>query len=83
MRYRDRVDGVCLEPGGLRDGMRLLRDRGRRVLPPAARGEIIEQVVLRRKTLATKVWGGLGNIVLMGMGEPLANYERSGRRVGR
>jgi len=37
-------------------------------------GEIIEQVVRAARRTADEGWGRLGNIVLMGMGEPLANY---------
>jgi len=38
-------------------------------------GEIVEQVVLAQRRLAT-VGGRLTNVVFMGMGEPLANYDR-------
>jgi 23S rRNA (adenine2503-C2)-methyltransferase len=38
-------------------------------------GEIVDQVMLSRKTLEAR-GAMLGNIVLMGMGEPLLNYDR-------
>ncbi|MDR1273502.1 MAG: 23S rRNA (adenine(2503)-C(2))-methyltransferase RlmN [Odoribacteraceae bacterium] len=38
-------------------------------------GEIVDQVMLARKTLEAR-GAALGNIVLMGMGEPLLNYDR-------
>ncbi|MGH9299338.1 MAG: 23S rRNA (adenine(2503)-C(2))-methyltransferase RlmN, partial [Acidimicrobiales bacterium] len=37
-------------------------------------GEIVEQVVRSARFVADAGWGRLGNIVFMGMGEPLANY---------
>jgi len=37
-------------------------------------GEITEQVVRAARYAREQGWGRLGNIVLMGMGEPLANY---------
>jgi 23S rRNA (adenine2503-C2)-methyltransferase len=37
-------------------------------------GEIVEQVVRAARRTEESGWGRLGNIVLMGMGEPLANY---------
>ena len=42
-------------------------------------GEIVEQVV-RAARLATSTGRRLGNVVFMGMGEPMANYDRCGRR---
>lgn len=39
-------------------------------------GEIIEQVVEGRRIAASLGWRRLGQVVFMGMGEPLANYER-------
>jgi len=38
-------------------------------------GEIVEQVVFAAKRCASEHWGRLGNVVLMGMGEPLANFS--------
>jgi 23S rRNA (adenine2503-C2)-methyltransferase len=39
-------------------------------------GEIVEQVVLARQAAAAAGWGRVGNVVFMGMGEPLANADR-------
>jgi 23S rRNA (adenine2503-C2)-methyltransferase len=38
-------------------------------------GEIVEQVVMAARRTEEAGWGRLGNVVLMGMGEPLANYR--------
>jgi 23S rRNA (adenine2503-C2)-methyltransferase len=46
-------------------------------------GEITEQVVRASRFAREKGWGRLGNIVLMGMGEPLANYANVRAAIGR
>ena len=38
-------------------------------------GEIVEQVVIAARRCRSEGWGQLGNVVLMGMGEPLANFD--------
>jgi 23S rRNA (adenine2503-C2)-methyltransferase len=43
-------------------------------------GEIVEQVVVARRQAAPR---RLSNVVFMGMGEPLANYDRVWEAVGR
>ncbi len=45
MLYRDRADGVRLEPGRLRDGVRVLRHRQAGFTRHLTSGEIVEQVV--------------------------------------
>ena len=45
-------------------------------------GEIVEQVV-RRGPLGARPSGRLSNVVFMGMGEPLANYDRTWAAVER
>ena len=45
-------------------------------------GEIVEQVV-RARTLAARGGRRLSNVVFMGMGEPLANYDRTWTAVER
>jgi len=44
---------------------------GRQLSP----GEIVEQVVIAARRCRSENWGQLGNVVLMGMGEPMANFE--------
>jgi 23S rRNA (adenine2503-C2)-methyltransferase len=46
-------------------------------------GEITEQVVRAARFAREQSWGRLGNIVLMGMGEPLANYANVRAAIGR
>ena len=46
-------------------------------------GEIVEQVVLASRSSLGRGWGRLGNIVFMGMGEPLANYRHVREAIGR
>ena len=71
--------GVHLVAGRLRHGLPVLRDRARagctRNLSTA---EILEQVRCGGRADAARRSGGgrLSNIVFMGMGEPLANYNR-------
>ena len=38
-------------------------------------GEIVEQVVIAARRCRAEGWGELANVVLMGMGEPLANFR--------
>ena len=68
---------ACLEPGRLRDGLRLLRDRaGRLRAQPHGRRD---RRAGRRHSRATRRSAGgraLTNVVFMGMGEPMANYAR-------
>jgi len=52
-------------------------------------GEIVEQVVIAARRCTSEGWGRLANVVLMGMGEPLANFgavwaavERMNRELG-
>jgi 23S rRNA (adenine2503-C2)-methyltransferase len=46
-------------------------------------GEITEQVVRAARYASDHGWGRLGNVVLMGMGEPLANYANVRAAIGR
>ncbi len=45
------------------------------LLRPLAAHEIVEQVLHARRLLAAEGEGAITNLVLMGMGEPLLNYE--------
>ncbi len=84
MHYDDRIDGLRQHAGRLRDGLRLLRHRAGRLRPPP---------VDRRDRRAGRPGPSarrarhpprrVSNIVFMGMGEPLANYDRMWAAVER
>ena len=67
-----------LQPGRLRDGLFVLRDRAAGLQPQPDVAEIVGQVWLAHRELRCR-WAGaaaaITNIVFMGMGEPLANYR--------
>ncbi len=46
-------------------------------------GEITEQVVLAARACRDRGWGRLSNVVVMGMGEPLANYANVAEAIKR
>ncbi len=66
-------DSLCVQPSGLRHGLLLLCHRPVRFRPSSDFGEIVEQVVVARRAAQPD---HLSNVVFMGMGEPLANYDR-------
>ncbi len=77
MRYPDRVTMCVSSPGRLRDGLPVLRDRPGRADPqPVRRGD--RRAGRGRRPLAAGATPAsrLSNVVFMGMGEPLANYNR-------
>ncbi len=75
--------GLRLEPGGLRDGVRVLRDRaGRLRAPPHRRRDRRAGRCEPRVGRATRA-AGVSNVVFMGMGEPFANYDRTWQAVER
>ena len=67
--------GVRLDPGRLRDGLRLLRHGpGRLRAPPRRRARSSSRCV--RAGRSAEAGERLSNVVFMGMGEPFANYDR-------
>ncbi len=46
-------------------------------------GEIVEQFIRASRWATAEGWGRIGNMVLMGMGEPLANYDNVFRALRR
>ena len=80
MRYPTARDGLRLQPGRLRDGVHVLRDRPGRVRAPPRPG---------RDRRAGRACGARvrrsrsRNVVFMGMGEPLANYDATWAAVER
>ena len=77
MRYRDRTTVCGYEPGRIRDGMHFLHETG-----DAGFGRHLSTGRDRRTSrrspprgaAPSEGWGRLGNVVMMGMGEPLANF---------
>ncbi len=75
MRYRDRTTVCVSSQAGCAMGCSFCATGdagfGRQLSP----GEIVEQVVIAARRCRSENWGQLGNVVLMGMGEPMANFE--------
>ena len=69
------------QQAGLRDGVRVLRHRAGRLRAHLTTGEIVEQVV--GAAAGRDRERRLSNVVFMGMGEPLANYDRTWAAVER
>ena len=87
---RDGADGVsrpchglCVEPGGCAMGCGFCATGQAGYFRQLSSGEIIEQVVRAARYALDHRWGRLGNIVFMGMGEPLANYPNVRSAIGR
>ncbi|MGC8627641.1 MAG: 23S rRNA (adenine(2503)-C(2))-methyltransferase RlmN [Acidimicrobiales bacterium] len=73
MHYRDRATVCVSSQAGCAMGCRFCATGQMGFVRHLTAGEIVEQVVLaRREALPRR----LSNVVLMGMGEPLANYDR-------
>ena len=66
--------GLRVEPGRLRHGLLVLRHRAGRLHPPPDRGR--DRRAGGGGPAGSRSPGRLSNVVFMGMGEPLANYER-------
>ena len=72
MRYPDARDRVRLVAGRVRDGLHVLRDRPGRVrAPPRPSARSSSRCCAPRTRRPQRV----SNVVFMGMGEPLANYD--------
>jgi len=84
-RRRDRSfpeNDLHFHPGGLRHGLQFLRERARRLEARLKRRQIVAQLL---QSVTPRMRGGrrgaraelasFDNIVVMGMGEPLANYD--------
>ena len=68
-------DGLRQLTSGLRDGVRVLRDGSDGLVRQLTAGEIVQQVVHANRVLVEQGQPPLRNVVLMGMGEPLHNYD--------
>ncbi len=75
MRYRDRVTVCVSSQAGCAMGCTFCATGDAGFGRHLSSGEIVEQVVIAARRCRSQGWGELGNVVLMGMGEPLANFK--------
>jgi 23S rRNA (adenine2503-C2)-methyltransferase len=83
MGYRDRVTVCVSSQAGCAMGCGFCATGQAGYFRQLSSGEIIEQVVRAARYALDHRWGRLGNIVFMGMGEPLANYPNVRSAIGR
>ncbi|MGD0083219.1 MAG: 23S rRNA (adenine(2503)-C(2))-methyltransferase RlmN [Acidimicrobiales bacterium] len=83
MGYRDRVTVCVSSQAGCAMACGFCATGQGGFFRQLSTGEIVEQVVRAARRTAEQGWGRLGNIVLMGMGEPLANYANVRAAIGR
>lgn len=83
MGYRDRVTVCVSSQAGCAMGCGFCATGQGGFGRQLTSGEITEQVVLGARTADERGWGRLGNVVLMGMGEPLANFRNVRAAIGR
>lgn len=74
MRYRDRTTVCVSSQAGCAMGCSFCATGDAGFGRNLSTGEIVEQVVVAARRCGSEGWGRLGNVVLMGMGEPLANF---------
>ena len=75
MRYRDRTTVCVSSQAGCAMGCSFCATGDAGFGRQLSSGEIVEQVVIAARRCRSEGWRQLGNVVLMGMGEPLANFE--------
>ena len=75
MRYRDRTTVCVSSQAGCAMGCTFCATGDAGFGRQLSSGEILEQVVIAARRCRSEGWDPLGNVVLMGMGEPLANFE--------
>jgi 23S rRNA (adenine2503-C2)-methyltransferase len=83
MRYRHRVTACVSSQAGCAMGCGFCATGQMGYSRQLSEGEIVEQVVLASRASSDRGWGRVGNIVFMGMGEPLANYRNVRNAIGR
>jgi 23S rRNA (adenine2503-C2)-methyltransferase len=83
MGYRDRVTVCVSSQVGCAMGCGFCATGQAGYFRQLSSGEMTEQVVRGARFAADNGWGRLGNVVLMGMGEPLANYANVRAAIGR
>jgi len=75
MRYRDRVTVCVSTQAGCAMGCGFCATGQAGFERHLSRGEIVEQVIRAAQRLDAAGGGRVSNVVFMGMGEPLANYD--------
>jgi 23S rRNA (adenine2503-C2)-methyltransferase len=75
MRYRDRATVCVSSQAGCAMGCTFCATGDGGFGRHLRAGEIVEQVVIAARRCRAEGWGELANVVLMGMGEPLANFK--------
>ena len=75
MRYRDRVTACVSTQAGCAMGCGFCATGQAGFDRHLTTGEIVEQVIRVSRRLASAGGGRVSNVVFMGMGEPLANYD--------
>lgn len=75
MRYRDRSTVCVSSQAGCAMACTFCATGDAGFFRQLSAGEIVEQVVIAARRCRSEGWGNLGNVVLMGMGEPLANFK--------
>src|SRR5437762_414024 len=75
MRYRDRVTVCVSTQAGCAMGCGFCATGQAGFDRHLTSGEIVEQVIRASRRLAADDGGRVSNVVFMGMGEPLANYD--------
>ena len=75
MRYHDRTTVCVSSQAGCAMGCSFCATGDAGFGRQLSSGEIVEQVVIAARRCRSEGWDKLGNVVLMGMGEPLANFH--------
>jgi 23S rRNA (adenine2503-C2)-methyltransferase len=75
MHYRDRTTVCVSSQAGCAMGCTFCATGDAGFGRHLSSGEIVEQVVRAARRSRDEGWGRLANVVMMGMGEPLANYD--------
>ncbi|MGO8874857.1 MAG: 23S rRNA (adenine(2503)-C(2))-methyltransferase RlmN [Acidimicrobiales bacterium] len=83
MGYRDRVTVCVSSQAGCAMACGFCATGQAGFVRQLSSGEITEQVVRGARHAADNGWGRLGNVVLMGMGEPFANYANVRAAIAR
>ena len=74
MRYRDRTTVCVSSQAGCAMACSFCATGDAGFSRQLGAGEIVEQVVIAARRCRAEGWGEIANVVLMGMGEPLANF---------
>ncbi|MGH9303556.1 MAG: 23S rRNA (adenine(2503)-C(2))-methyltransferase RlmN, partial [Acidimicrobiales bacterium] len=75
MRYRRRVTACVSSQAGCAMNCSFCATGQMGFMRQLSLGEIVEQVVVAARSCEDRGWGRLSNVVFMGMGEPMANYD--------